>query len=686
MDMYIGKRLDGRYEIETLIGVGGMANVYKAKDLLEDRAVAVKILRDEFLSNEDLVRRFKNESKAISLLSHPHIVRVFDVSVSDKVQYIAMEYIDGVTLKDYIEQRRVLTWKETLHFITQTLEALQHAHNRGIVHRDIKPQNIMVLADGSIKVMDFGIARFSRGESRTTTDKAIGSVHYISPEQAKGEAIDLRADLYSTGVMMYEMLTGKLPFESDSAVSVAIKQISDEAVPPRKVNPEIPEALEAITMKAMAKDVRRRYQTAGEMLAAIEEFKRNPSVRFEYEYLKEDSPTRYIDKVVNKSKRSQPAPRGGKKSGQPSGPKKSKLRFTVPILAGMAVAFAVGAGILCFLIFRTSGLFSTKPDVEVSTFTGMTVNEAKKNGDFKFETVEVYNANVEAGVIFDQSPKPPKIVKQGSRITVKVSLGKQEVKVPELSGLTRGQAEKALTELGLMVSIVPEQNDNVQEGKVIRTNPEKGTKLESGQTVVLYVSRAARSEKVKVPDLTGLTSEADASKVLEPLRLRLGTRTTVENTAPAGTIVGQDPVGGTEVAVGSKINIQVSSGVVEPTERTIAVTITFDPYVPDGHWAADFPGGHSEFDVTKTNRVWTFTAVGTRGPSTITLSNGMQIGIDFDTETVKNIEVNGTPPTPTPVPTPVPTPTLEPTPVPTTEPTPVPTAEPAPTETPVPNP
>ena len=427
MDMYIGKRLDGRYEIEELIGVGGMANVYKAKDLLENRVVAVKILRDEFLGNEELVRRFKNESKAISLLSHPNIVKVFDVSVSDKVQYIAMEYIDGVTLKDYIKERHVLTWRETLHFVTQTLEALQHAHNKGIVHRDIKPQNIMVLADGSIKVMDFGIARFSRGETHTATNKAIGSVHYISPEQAKGDDIDLRADLYSVGVMLYEMLTGKLPFESDSAVSVAIKQISDEAIPPRKINPEIPQPLEAITMRAMAKDVRFRYQTAGEMLAAIEEFKKNPSVRFQYEYLKNDSPTRYIDKVVSRSKKQQAAAAESRRKNQKGGKKKSKLRLTVPILAGMAVAFAVGAAILCFLIFRTSGLFSSKPDVEVTSFTGMTLAEAQKNENFEFEIEEVYNTNVEEGVIFDQSPKPPKIVKQGSTITLRVSLGKQEV-------------------------------------------------------------------------------------------------------------------------------------------------------------------------------------------------------------------------------------------------------------------
>ncbi|MEG1932271.1 MAG: protein kinase, partial [Pygmaiobacter sp.] len=355
-DMFLGKRLDGRYEIEKLIGVGGMANVYRAADLLEHRTVAIKILREEFLGNEDLVRRFKNESKAIALLNHPHIVRVFDVSVSDKVQYIAMEYLDGATLKDYIAQRGVLTWKETLFFIEQVLGALQHAHEKGIVHRDIKPQNIMVLDNGSIKVMDFGIARFSRSESHTVTDKAIGSVHYISPEQAKGDVIDAKADIYSTGVMMYEMLTGRLPFESESAVQVAIKQISDTAVLPRTINPDIPEPLEAITMKAMAKDVRKRYQSAAEMLVAIGEFKKNPSIRFEYDYLDDNSPTRYIDKVVSKAKKTSAQGTTHKKQG------KLKLRFTVPIMTGIALAFAVGSAILCFLIFNTSGFFSNKPD------------------------------------------------------------------------------------------------------------------------------------------------------------------------------------------------------------------------------------------------------------------------------------------------------------------------------------
>ena len=246
MDNLIGKRLDGRYSIEGLVGVGGMANVYRGTDLKTGNRIAVKVLKEEFLDNEELVRRFKNESKAISILSHPNIVKVYDVSVTDKLQYIVMEYVDGITLKEYLKQRGgALTWKEVVHFATQVLSALQHAHSKGIIHRDVKPQNIMLLADGSIKMMDFGIARFSRAQSQTVSDKAIGSVHYISPEQAKGERTDARTDIYSVGVMLYEMLSGRLPFDGDGAVSIAIMQISEKpkplapglAVPTRRASP-----------------------------------------------------------------------------------------------------------------------------------------------------------------------------------------------------------------------------------------------------------------------------------------------------------------------------------------------------------------------------------------------------------------------------------------------------------------
>ncbi len=301
MDNYVGKRIDGRYEIQDIIGVGGMAVVYKAYDNIDDRIVAVKILKEEYLANEEFRRRFKNESKAIAILSHPNIVKVYDVSFGDRLQYIVMEYIEGITLKEYIEQQGCIEWNEALFFIIQILKALQHAHDKGIVHRDIKPQNIMLLENGTIKVADFGIARFSRGETRTMTEKAIGSVHYISPEQAKGEMTDEKADIYSVGVVLYEMLTGKLPFEAESAVSVALMQVQSEAKPPRSINPSIPLGFEQITLKAMQKATRDRYQTAAEMLLDLEELKNNPSVKFDYQnYYVDVQPTRHIGIIQEK--------------------------------------------------------------------------------------------------------------------------------------------------------------------------------------------------------------------------------------------------------------------------------------------------------------------------------------------------------------------------------------------------
>ena len=296
MDKYLGKRLDGRYEIHELIGIGGMANVYRCTDTLDDREVAIKILKDEFLNNEEFIRRFKNESKAIAMLSHPNIVKVYDVSFGDMIQYIVMEYIDGITLKEYIDRQGVIEWKDTLHLTTQVLRALQHAHESGIVHRDIKPQNIMLLQDGTIKVTDFGIARFSDKATRTMTDQAIGSVHYIAPEQARGDVTDGKTDIYSVGVMLYEMLTGKLPFEGDSAVTVALMQLQSTPKRPREVNPSIPAGLEQITMRAMEKQPENRYTSAAEMLSDIERFRLNPSIVFDYGTSFVDSqPTKFVD-------------------------------------------------------------------------------------------------------------------------------------------------------------------------------------------------------------------------------------------------------------------------------------------------------------------------------------------------------------------------------------------------------
>ena len=343
MDNYVGKRLDGRYELQEVIGVGGMAVVYKAYDNIDDRTVAVKILKDEFLASEEFRRRFKNESKAIAVLSHPNIVKVYDVSYGDKLQYIVMEYVEGITLKEYIEQQGVISWKETVHFTTQILRALQHAHDKGIVHRDIKPQNIMLLENGTIKVTDFGIARFSRSETRTMTDTAIGSVHYISPEQARGDITDDKSDIYSVGVVMYEMLTGQLPFQSDNSVSVAIMQLQTDPVKPREINSSIPEGLEQITMRAMQKNPKDRYQSAAEMILDLEEFKRNPSIKFDYSYFVDNEPTKFVDKtapvtvpMANSSDtrvidNPQPAPEETNKTTE-----KNKM---IPILSGIVIGF-----------------------------------------------------------------------------------------------------------------------------------------------------------------------------------------------------------------------------------------------------------------------------------------------------------------------------------------------------------
>ena len=296
MDKYLGKRLDGRYEIHELIGVGGMANVYRCTDTVDDREVAVKILKDEYLNNEEFIRRFKNESKAIAMLSHPNIVKVYDVSFGDMIQYIVMEYIDGITLKEYIDQQGIIEWKDAIHLTAQILKALQHAHECGIVHRDIKPQNIMLLQDGTIKVTDFGIARFSDKSTRTMTEQAIGSVHYIAPEQARGDATDGKTDIYSVGVMLYEMLTGKLPFDGDSAVTIALMQLQSTPKHPREINPGIPIGLEQITMKAMEKLPSDRYTSAAEMLSDIERFRLNPSIVFDYgnKSFVDNQPTKFV--------------------------------------------------------------------------------------------------------------------------------------------------------------------------------------------------------------------------------------------------------------------------------------------------------------------------------------------------------------------------------------------------------
>lgn len=618
MDNLIGKRLDGRYSIESLVGVGGMANVYRGTDLKTGNQIAVKVLKDEFLDNEELVRRFKNESKAISILSHPNIVKVYDVSVTDKLQYIVMEYVDGITLKEYLKQRGgALTWKETVHFATQILSALQHAHSKGIIHRDVKPQNIMLLADGSIKMMDFGIARFSRAQSQTVSDKAIGSVHYISPEQAKGERTDARTDIYSVGVMLYEMLSGRLPFDGDGAVSIAIMQISEKPKPLAEIAPQTPAGLRQITEKAMEKDPDKRYQSAQEMLAAIEEFKRNPSIQFAYEYRSaEDNPERNINRVVSNTK---PSPKstsihtgdarrvgtsnpGRSKSAQKK--KKASKGFSLlPIFFGMAVAFVIGAAILIYLIFTNSSnlLFSNRADVQVISFVGMTKDEflaTDYNNLLRAEFPEEYSSEP-AGTIICQTPKAGRTVKEKQRIVLTVSLGTQYVTIPETKNMVAEDAEQTLKDMGLRVTKKPMSDNSVANGAVVYTQPAAGETVEGDSTVILYVSRSEVSKESQVPSLTGKTIE-EARNEVKGLNLSIRT---IEQASeqPAGTVLSQSPDAGSTVRKSSVITLVVSTGVPEvvATPEPVEPTVNEDGTITvQESWWPSADGSHQIHQLT----------------------------------------------------------------------------------------
>lgn len=618
MDNLIGKRLDGRYSIESLVGVGGMANVYRGTDLKTGNQIAVKVLKDEFLDNEELVRRFKNESKAISILSHPNIVKVYDVSVTDKLQYIVMEYVDGITLKEYLKQRGgALTWKETVHFATQILSALQHAHSKGIIHRDVKPQNIMLLADGSIKMMDFGIARFSRAQSQTVSDKAIGSVHYISPEQAKGERTDARTDIYSVGVMLYEMLSGRLPFDGDGAVSIAIMQISEKPKPLAEIAPQTPAGLRQITEKAMEKDPDKRYQSAQEMLAAIEEFKRNPSIQFAYEYRSaEDNPERNINRVVSNTKPSQKSTSihtgdarrvgtsnpGRSKSAQKK--KKASKGFSLlPIFFGMAVAFVIGAAILIYLIFTNSSnlLFSNRADVQVISFVGMTKDEflaTDYNNLLRAEFPEEYSSEP-AGTIIRQTPKAGRTVKEKQRIVLTVSLGTQYVTIPETKNMVAEDAAQTLKDMGLRVTKKPMSDNSVANGAVVYTQPAAGETVEGDSTVILYVSRSEVSKESQVPSLTGKTIE-EARNEVKGLNLSIRT---IEQASeqPAGTVLSQSPDAGSTVRKSSVITLVVSTGVPEvvATPEPVEPTVNEDGTITvQESWWPSADGSHQIHQLT----------------------------------------------------------------------------------------
>ncbi len=600
MDNLIGKTLDGLYTVRELIGTGGMANVYKAVvgpggPVPEGTVVAVKVLRQELMHDPDLVRRFKNESKAISLLNHPNIVKVYDVSVSENLQYIVMEYVDGMTLREYLNERGgKLTSRETVHFISQILKALDHAHRNGVVHRDIKPQNIMLLDNGQLRMMDFGIARISRAENQLTGGKAMGSVHYISPEQAKGDETDFTSDIYSVGVMMYEMLSGHLPFDADDVVEVAIKQISDKPQSLQELAPNVPHGLVEITERAMAKRPDNRYASAAEMLSALNAYVENPAIVFNYTYLPDEIPEKVVERPM-KTQKDAPEPKKARKG-------KKKRTVFLPVLFGITVAFALACLALCWAILNDSStLMSEKADVVLADYSGMTQDEVNaqpqvSSGQITVNWEQSYSNDYAAGYVYKQSPVAGRTVREGQSVTLTVSLGIQSVTVPDVTNYLQADAEQQPKNLGLSVLVTQAVEPTVASGSVIRTDPAAGSQVAAGSTVVVYVSRPQVSTTAKVPSLVGLSSVNDARTLLVQNKLGLGSTTEQYSDKPAGTIIGQNPAAGSTVKVNSRVSVTVSAGPEpepEVPEEPASSAESSDSASSSGDWWSGLVGGSS---------------------------------------------------------------------------------------------
>ena len=581
MDKYIGKRLDGRYEIHELLGVGGMAYVYKAYDNIEKRWVAIKILKEELAGNSDFLRRFRNESKAIAVLSHPNIVKVYDVSFGDRIQYIVMEYIDGITLKQYIEQQGEIKWREALYFTVQILRALQHAHEKGIIHRDIKPQNIMLLEDGTIKVTDFGIARFSQAETQTMTDKAIGSVHYIAPEQARGGYINDKADIYSVGVMLYEMLTGQLPFVADNAVSVAIMQMQAEPTPPSRINPSIPKGLEEITMHAMEKNPAQRFPSAADMLEDVERFRRNPKIVFHYgeqvdrayagtsadiygNVQQNAAPQKYNDNYEYEEEyvRSQNSNRA------------SKIILGI-VAAVVFVAIVVGviylvtgkgansgSGFLSFLPgFSTSS--TTSDEIVLPNFVGrIYASDIEGNSEYADLTFEITYGNVpskQPGEVLRQTPAAGMTVKKGKTVSLTVNGEAEQVVVEDVKGYKQQDAYDALKALNLSPKIQAVADDDTAVGYVVKTDPAAGSTVSTGTTVTIYVSSGPSKESAVIPNIVGYQYSA-AKEELEAAGFVVTAEYDDESDKDENTVLSVSPNEGEKAKKGSVVTVTVSSG------------------------------------------------------------------------------------------------------------------------------
>lgn len=603
-DNYIGRFLDNRYEILEKIGTGGMAVVYKARCHRLNRLVAVKILKEDLAQDEDFRRRFRAESQAVAMLSHPNIVAVYDVSRSGNTEYIVMELIEGITLKQYINRKGVLNWKEALHFTTQIAKALSHAHSRGIIHRDIKPHNIMILKDGSVKVADFGIARLLSTQN-TLTHEALGSVHYISPEQAKGGHVDARSDIYSVGVVMYEMLTSRLPFEGDSAVSIAIQHISSIPLMPREINPEIPVGLEQITMHAMEANMDARYPSADALLQDLEEFRKNPEIVFDYSILSQLGESDVIDQGTRV------LPTDEVSSLTSSLPKK-KVAAAVkktPVTkdefkrnrrkAGKTSTLVGVFGVLVFLIvlflfmwnFLIKDMLQPEDNrIAVVNFVGQFVDEVTSNEEYTaqydFTVVPKISDEHEEGYIMEQDPAADRQVAPDAdgKIDIKLTVASVEepVYMPNLLNKDYREAQTTLESYQLDLDIVlePVADNDVTAGYVTDQYPAEGEELIKGGTVYITYSTGPEIEYTDVPTVVNL-SESDAILRLQSYNLSYKVER-VDNDAPKGTVIFQSYEPGDSVPLHTEVVIRVSNGPVVTPDPDPAPEPPDNPDTPSG--------------------------------------------------------------------------------------------------------